>query len=128
MDSDEDIVNGRRELSESELIRYKKDKRKLKQEKLLKSLDKRRKIESQYEEQKQVAQQVSDQVGIIFNQNLLDLFPKFLTFNTKAFHFRSILHEKIRIGNAKQVVKVHLSFFGIYIYFHKCHIFQFYIG
>ena len=66
MDSDEEVsVNGRRELSESELIRYKKDKRKLKHEKLLKSLDKKRKIdmlETEYEEQRKVAIQVSDQV------------------------------------------------------------------
>ena len=66
MDSDEDVVvNGRREQSESELIRFKKDKRKLKQEKLLKSLDKKLKIDllaNQYEEQRKVASQVSDQV------------------------------------------------------------------
>ena len=66
MDSDEEVVvNGRRELSESELIRYKKDKRKLKHEKLLKSLDKKRKIdmlETEYEEQRKVAIQVSDKV------------------------------------------------------------------
>ncbi len=68
MDSDEEVVmNGRRELSESELIRYKKDKRKLKHEKLLKSLDKKRKIdmlETEYEEQRKVAMQVSDKVMV----------------------------------------------------------------
>jgi hypothetical protein len=82
MDSDEEIVNGRRELSESELIRYKKDKRKLKQEKLLKSLDKKRKIESQYEEHKQVAQQVSDQVGILLSiKKFFFLMKIFFFFN-----------------------------------------------
>ena len=68
MDTDEEVVvNGRRELSESELIRYKKDKRKLKHEKLLKSLDKKLKVDllaNEYEEQRKVAAQVSDQVFV----------------------------------------------------------------
>lgn len=64
MSSEEDVFNEKRHFSQGDVIRYKKEKRKLKNEKLIRSLEKKKKtelIEIQYEEQKKVAQELEDQ-------------------------------------------------------------------
>lgn len=65
MSSDEEDHNGRRPFTEGELIRYKKEKRKQRKEKLIESLEKKHKrslLEEEYETKRKEATQTEDQV------------------------------------------------------------------
>jgi hypothetical protein len=68
MSSEEEDFNGRRPFTEGELIRYKKEKRKQRKEKLVQSLEKKRKrslLEEEYEAKRKKAIEVDIQVPVV---------------------------------------------------------------